>query len=239
MTNPVRSVGKFKLNWLTDFPVIEEAALLNLIKTEKPEKMPALEGRVAVRRFDSATLGPLVIKEYRRGGVIGKLLGNIHFRLGKGRARREAEFLTISLKHGISVPGCIGFIEEGETFYRTWLVLREIPNALSLAELARRDAAQSDAIVDAAANEIIKLIRARIFHIDLHPGNVLYGSDSRVYIIDFDKAAPFRGTLKQLRDLYLCRWRRAVIKHNLSPSLAERMSLQLRQITVWDELGGR
>lgn len=239
MGNSVRSVGKYNLTWLTDFPVIEEAALLNLIKTEKPEKMPALEGRVAVRRFDSASLGPLVIKEYRRGGLIGRLLGNIHFRFGKGRACREAEFLSESLNHGVTVPGCIGFIEEGGTFYRTWLVLREIPNALSLAEIARRDAAKSDNLVDAASTEIIKLIRTRIFHVDLHPGNVLSGSDGKVYLIDFDKSERYRGTLKQLRDLYLCRWRRAVIKHNLPPSLAERMSLQLRQVKVWDEIGGR
>jgi hypothetical protein len=31
-----------------------------------------------------------------------------------------------------------------------------------------------------------------------------------------------------LRDLYLRRWRRAVIKHKLSPVLSEMMSLTLR-----------
>jgi len=38
----------------------------------------------------------------------------------------------------------------------------------------------------------------------------------------------FGGSPFELRDLYLRRWRRAVIKHGLSPMLTELMSLSLR-----------
>ena len=78
------------------------------------------------------------------------------------------------------------------------------------------------------AEQVLTLVSHKIFHVDLHPGNVLVDNSGRVFIVDFDKAREFEGSSEQLRELYLRRWRRAVIKHKLSPVLTELMSLTLR-----------
>ncbi len=215
---------------LTD---VDKNKILSGIKSPNRDKKIGLEGRAGVRKIN-LDRGPIVIKEYRRGGLLGRLLGNVHFKFGPGRAETEYEFLTIASSHGIHVPTPIAFVESTGFLYEAWLAMEEIPEAVSLSECSRKNSDLCDPIIDSAATQIIKLIQSRIFHLDLHPGNVIKDRDGKVYLIDFDKAKTYRGSLKELRDLYLCRWRRAVIKHNLPSVLAERMSLALRRVDVWD-----
>jgi len=229
-----RSIGRFKLGLLRLLVEKDLLSILSLIKPGKAVRMPGLEGRVALKRFEDSASQRYVIKEYRRGGVLGRLLGNIHLRMGEGRALRELKFLIKAKNFGVAVPEPVGFIEEGGLVYKTWLILDEIPMSQSLSELGKNDSDSIDRLIDEAASLIGKLIKARIFHVDLHPGNVLVDSSSRVFLLDFDKATDFAGELKELRDLYLCRWRRAVIKHKLPPLMAERMSMNLRRLEVWD-----
>jgi 3-deoxy-D-manno-octulosonic acid kinase len=76
--------------------------------------------------------------------------------------------------------------------------------------------------------QLYLLIEEGIYHVDLHPGNVLVDNNHNVYVIDFDKARCWTGPKNELRDLYLHRWRRAVIKHNLPETLSEIACLHLR-----------
>ena len=69
----------------------------------------------------------------------------------------------------------------------------------------------------------------QILHVDLHLGNVLVDSNSRVYLIDFDKARYSIQNKDKLRDKYLRRWRRAVIKHRLPEKLSDLMHSCLRE----------
>lgn len=226
---------KYQFGWEQKLSDASKSAIINSIENDRPTPMPALEGRVGVRRLNCDDIGSVVIKEYRRGGLIGRLLGNSHLRIGTGRAESEVEYLNLAAANKVNVPAPIGYVETKGFIYKAWSVLREIPGATSLAEMARQDTSKVDLILDKAAAEIVKLIQSRIFHIDLHPGNVLISDSGEVFLIDFDKASKFTGELKDLRDMYLCRWRRAVIKHNLPHFLGERMSLNLRQNNVWDE----
>ena len=53
--------------------------------------------------------------------------------------------------------------------------------------------------------------------------------EGKVYVLDFDKAVRFSGNKNALRDKYVCRWRRAVIKHKLPETLSELMCIGLRK----------
>jgi 3-deoxy-D-manno-octulosonic acid kinase len=124
------------------------------------------------------------------------------------------------------------FVNKGSFFYRTWLFMEEIANSRNLAEVSRSEKGEDVDVLHEAMNklgeQVLVLIANRIFHVDLHPGNVLVEQGGRVSIVDFDKAREFKGSPERLRELYLRRWRRAVIKHKLSPVLTELMSLTLR-----------
>ena len=129
---------------------------------------------------------------------------------------------------GVHAPKPYVYVTCGSMIYRTWLLMEEIPDTVSLVEVSKSD---PDAVLDAMkklSEQLLVLIKHRVLHVDLHPGNVLVDSSGEVFIVDFDKAHIFHGSSVALRDLYLRRWRRAVIKHGLSPLLTELMSLTLR-----------
>lgn len=67
----------------------------------------------------------------------------------------------------------------------------------------------------------------RIYHKDLHPGNVLVDENNDIYIIDFDKAGVFRGDKRVLLKKYMERWGRAVTKHSLPQALYDTLRKDL------------
>ena len=211
--------------------------LTEMIKDFVPRQTGTLYGRGVVRYCNLPNLGKVVIKQYLRGGLLGNLIGSAYFKLGSSRAETELSFLQEALESNIRVPAPLIAIEEGKHFYRAWLVLQEIPEARNLVDIANKDEAIARVVVEEAAKEIAKLIKARILHVDLHPGNVIVSAENEVYLIDFDKARRFKGRLRGLRDYYLCRWRRACLKHALPEFVNEIMSLNLRRLDAWEEIG--
>lgn len=187
-----------------------------------------LGGRIPLIRAEIEGLGKVVIKSYGRGGLLKHLNSRRYLRWGKVRSQKEFELLTKVALLGILAPKPIAFCYQGTLFYRAWLVMKEIEQQQSLAELSLVDEDKARELTSRLARQIGELIRHRIFHIDLHPGNVLVNQDDDLYLIDFDKAHFFKGPVSRLRDLYLRRWRRAVIKHQLPETLTEMMCLRLK-----------
>ncbi|MBW1893735.1 MAG: phosphotransferase, partial [Deltaproteobacteria bacterium] len=174
-----------------------------------------LEGRASVTRIQLDGIGPVVIKHYMRGGLFGHFIKHFYLKLGKPRSKMEYEQMERARGFGISVPEPICFAFRGIAFYSAWLVTREIENQLSLAQLSMMDIESAMSAVKKLALQILILIDNRIYHRDLHPGNVLVDKNHQIHIIDFDKAGYFRGEKKALLKNYIKRLGRAVIKHNL------------------------
>ncbi len=173
-------------------------------------------------------LGRVFIKHYSHGGLLRALTGGRFIAYGVPRARVEFEMLEKVRELGVNAPQPYAFVKKGSFVYGTWLVMEELADTRNLVDLQREDPDGLQRVMTALGEQMVILIRNRIFHIDLHPGNVLVTASGRVHIVDFDKAHTFKGPASALRDLYLRRWRRAVIKHGLSPVLSEIMSLMLR-----------
>ena len=71
------------------------------------------------------------------------------------------------------------------------------------------------------------LIKNRILHVDLHPGNVVIDTSDKAHLVDFDKARIYHGSEQKLINRYISRWKRAVVKHNLPDILLEMMESEL------------
>jgi 3-deoxy-D-manno-octulosonic acid kinase len=134
-------------------------------------------------------------------------------------------------RHGIRVPEPIAFACQGRVFYRCWLVTRQIPSPLNLAEMSIADLTPALAAIPSIADQIRRLIQQGIWHVDLHPGNVLVDSCHRTYLIDFDRAKRIRSAPARLQHRYLGRWRRAVEKHGLPVQLAQQLENDLRSVS--------
>jgi 3-deoxy-D-manno-octulosonic acid kinase len=187
-----------------------------------------LGGRGKTRLIDVPGLGKVFLKRYSHGGMLRKLTAGHFLCLGQLRSKVEFEMLELVRSLGLNAPEPIAFVQKGSTIYSTWLLMEELRDTRSIVEIGENEGDALPRALDGLSEQIRILIKHRIFHVDLHPGNVLVGKADKIYIVDFDKACYFKGTQHALRELYLRRWRRAVIKHKLSPLLSEMMSLTLR-----------
>lgn len=223
------TVGPYTIGAL---PSINEEQLKLIAKLFYKPVSPTesvLGGRHCVTRETINGLGRAVVKHYTRGGVLKTFIDSRYVRFGPSRSEAEFKMLVRVRDLGINAPLPYAYATEGTFLYRAWLVTQEIENSESLAEISLRDEDRALTLVDSVTKEISALIDHGILHLDLHPGNVLVDSTNKVFLLDFDKARDYNGSKSSLRDWYLRRWRRAVIKHALPETLAEGICMGLRR----------
>ncbi|MGA1190740.1 MAG: lipopolysaccharide kinase InaA family protein [Bdellovibrionota bacterium] len=170
----------------------------------------------------------VVLKSYHRGGVLRNVLPKGVF-LGWGEERSEREFraLVTARALGILVPRPLGTIVTTGLFRREWLIMESLPAHRTLASIALDEERSGDIsaplehYLRVVADSIEQLVEVGILHVDLHPGNVVVSDEGNVFLIDFDHAEATSCNPKLLRERYIRRWRRAVIKHELPEFLSE------------------
>ena len=211
----------------------QQSALIEMVRDADwyltaPERQAHLAGRGKLIRREVDRLGSLVAKRYVRGGLLHLVNADLFLRYGAVRSAREFAMLELARSIGVSAPLPIASIWEGARLYRAWLVMQEIKGEETLAAVSLYDEERAMGALDRFVKQLGLLVEHRILHVDLHPGNVLIDSENLVYVIDFDKSRRFKGDQRDLREYYLRRWRRAVIKHKLPAFVSERVCLALR-----------
>ena len=179
-----------------------------------------LSGRAIVRRHDIPSVGPVVIKEFQRGGMLRVIRQRHYLRFGTTRPEREFDNLRCARSLGLNVPEPVACFSRGILLYRGWLATRQITGR-SLVEIAASDEKALPALVADLTRQVGILIRHSVAHADLHPGNVLVDTAGTVYLLDFDRAVALTEPLEDLRHRYAVRWARAVDKHGLPAALAD------------------
>jgi 3-deoxy-D-manno-octulosonic acid kinase len=172
-------------------------------------------------------IGAVVVKPYARGGLLRYFVKRRYLKSGKTRGQAEYEVLQRVRALGINAPEPVAFAYRGGLAYLAWLVSLEIKGAQSLARLVLKDEQHARKAMESVLEQIGLLIDSRIWHVDLHPGNVLVDQENTVYLVDFDKGRYFQGNRKNLKARYLSRWQRAVKKHRLPQMLTEMLQQEL------------
>lgn len=205
---------------------LDEAAkdqLFRLFETAPASSGEILSGRTGPVMAEIPRVGAVVVKHYRRGGLVRHFVKDRYLGFGIPRSRREYEMLDTVRAVGVSSPEPLVWALQGRFFYRAFLVTRRIEGHRSLSEMAKRDSADCRAAVKKAAGQIRLLIENRVHHVDLHPGNVLLDAQGQVYIIDFDKARRVKWPAGKLCAAYVKRWKRAVEKYSLPTFMTEQL----------------
>jgi 3-deoxy-D-manno-octulosonic acid kinase len=194
--------------------------LITLFGETRESARDILGGREAVQRIDLDDLGPVVVKQYARGGVIRHVNREIHLRMGRPRSAREMAWLQNVRRLGIRAPHPVAWADDGaRLFYRCWLITRTIPETVTLAQVALQNPPRAAAAFPDVCRQMALLVANRVHHTDMHPGNVLLDNRAKVFFLDFDKAARHHGSLRRLAAKYRRRWHRAVIKYGLPREL--------------------
>ena len=223
-----------KIDFISDEAFTDEQceAITQLISSDDidTKQKTLLSGRGTIRYAEISGLGSVVVKEYRRGGLFGKVNPNLYLNTAESRPEQEYRMLKVAAKAGVStpVPLAVMLKVSGNLFYRGWLMMRHLDHQDNLANLSVNDADKAYEVLPVVAKELQAMIDSSIFHQDLHPGNILVSDDGSISVIDFDKAYQYKGAIQKLKRAYLLRWRRAVIKHKLPEFLSEFVSAILR-----------
>lgn len=156
-----------------------------------------------------------VLRHYRRGGLVAKLLGDRYLWTGATatRAFREWRLLSQLRAAGLPVPAPVAArYERFGLFYRADLVTEELPTRRTLAEALQ--SAPLEAARWRAVGQCVGRLHAHgVQHADLNAHNLLLGSDGAVYVLDFD-----RGRIRPRGA-----WEQAVL---------ERLQRSLRKVTA-------
>jgi 3-deoxy-D-manno-octulosonic acid kinase len=203
-----------------------------LVAIFKKPSRPAnsvLGGRTSVFAGQINGIGEVVVKYYTRGGFVRHFVKRKYVRWGKIRSRAEFELLQKVRQLGINAPRPIAYAYQGALFYKAWLVTEEIKQHQTLAQLSFTDPDLAYLLTGKVALQISTLIHNEILHVDLHPGNVLVDHNKNIFLIDFDKTRFTKYRKDKLRNKYIERWKRAVIKHRLPEGLSESMDAALFQ----------
>lgn len=131
----------------------------------------------------------LVLRPYRRGGLMGRINTQFFLRLGASRSRsfREFRLLKWMQTQGMAVPRPVAARHATVgPFYRADLITERIPGARPLADLLY-DAAIPGDIWGQIGKSIGQMHALGVDHTDLNCRNILLDVQHKVWLIDFDK----------------------------------------------------
>ncbi|MDH3387038.1 MAG: 3-deoxy-D-manno-octulosonic acid kinase [Gammaproteobacteria bacterium] len=156
-----------------------------------------------------------VLRQYHRGGLIGKMLTNQYLWMGRKMTRpwREWSILERALGAGLPVPQPISAcVCRSGLCYRAAIIISYLEDTETLTQRLERDG------LEAAGWHRLGLLLKRmhaegIRHVDLNSDNILIDSRNRFSLIDFDKARIMKQVDDwQWRPLY--RLQRSIEKRN-------------------------
>jgi len=156
-----------------------------------------------------------VLRHYRRGGLIARLVADRYLWTGAEQTRsfREWRLLRQLRVWGLPVPQPVAaqYVRAGP-FYRADLLTAELPVRQTLTQALQSGPLPTEAWH--AIGACIGALHARgVQHADLNAHNLLLGADHAVYVLDFD-----RGRIRERGT-----WEQAVL---------ERLQRSLRKVTV-------
>lgn len=137
--------------------------------------------------------GPAVLRRYRRGGHIARILTDQYFFNGYSgsRAFREWRLLAELFELGLSVPRpLVASCERRGLIYRAGLLTARVAAARPLAAVAET---LQDRHWQGLVDTLSQFVDAGVVHPDLNANNILLDADDRWYLIDFDRARRVRG----------------------------------------------
>lgn len=131
----------------------------------------------------------MVLRHFRRGGLVGRVNQDRYLRTGamRSRAFREFDLLQEMLSEGLPVPRPMAaqYAPTG-LFYRAAIITERVPNAQPL-QAVLSETSLTAHMWAAIGNAIGEMHEKRVFHSDLNSRNILLDSKNSVWLIDFDK----------------------------------------------------
>ena len=139
--------------------------------------------------FIDASRGPCVLRQYLRGGLVGRVNHDRHLWRGVNRVRSFQEFRLLRelLQRKLPVPQPVAACYLRNRFsYRAWIIVERLLDVRSLADLAIESA--DEAPWEATGRLIARFHRQGLEHADLNAHNILFDGHGKGWLIDLDRS---------------------------------------------------
>ena len=160
---------------------------------------PVAGGRGATFRVALADGRRAIVRLYRRGGLVARLVRETYLGV-RARPLRELVVVDEARRRGVAAAEVLAARVDGGLVHRGALVTAEVPGAATLLEALRAapDVAARRALAGAAGRAVAALHAAGVFHADLNLTNILVRPGPRAphaTLVDFDRARLHGGPL--------------------------------------------
>jgi 3-deoxy-D-manno-octulosonic acid kinase len=130
-----------------------------------------------------------VLRHYRRGGLIGKLIRDAYIFSGADKTRSFAEWRLLDKltanNMNVPRPAAARFVQHG-TFYTADIITVRIPDVMPLSQyIAIRD--RDETFWQSIGTAIWTFHNAGVFHADMNAYNIQIDRDGDLWMLDFDK----------------------------------------------------
>ena len=173
---------------------------LELFSPELWRSRQALDGEAVGRGstwFVNAPFGPVVLREYLRGGWVAKISRKNYFFTTVARSRpfREFDILAALYGQGLPVPQPVAALCEHSGLVSTGsIITMRIAHTRTLADVLPGDLQHGDVLWENVGRCIRQFHRAGVWHADLNARNILLDDELGVFLVDFDRARLMSGT---------------------------------------------
>lgn len=171
-----------------------------------PESQPVSGAGRGSAWYVADDAGRFVLRHYRRGGLVGRVLSDQYLLASVANSRSFREFRLLDRLHclGLPVPEPVAarYQRSGLT-YRADLLTRRIEHSETLAAKLSREPMSTNSWVTLGAL-LRRFHKAGAYHADLNAHNILVVSDDGFHVIDFDRGrlqTPGRWCQSNLRRL--------------------------------------
>ncbi len=130
-----------------------------------------------------------VLKHFRRGGLVGRILNDQYLYTGLKNTRVYREFMLLNelLKQGLPAPKPkAAQVRISGLIYRGDLITEAIKGARSVCEICQARSLRDQELV-AIAKTLSAFHNAGVYHADLNANNILLDDQGDAYLIDFDR----------------------------------------------------
>ena len=182
-----KNYHSYRFGCSSDFSDKQLADIVAIFCRRYESANTVLGGRASICMADLDGLGPIAVNQYFRGGLIRHVNKQRYLKWSKTRGQIEYEMLEKVRDIGVNAPEPVAFVSKGFLLYKAWLITRKIDIHQSLAELSISDEKRSCMVLENVIEQLFLLIKNRILHVDLHPGNVVVDTNNKVHLLDFDE----------------------------------------------------
>ena len=139
--------------------------------------------------FISTSETDYVLRHYRRGGLVSKVISDRYLWTGLENTRAWREWKLLAHLYEIDLPAPIPVaarVYRRGLFYTADLITLKLPSTISLSESLRQNELPQETW-QAIGQTICHFHQHQIFHADLNAHNILLDENNKVSLIDFDK----------------------------------------------------